>query len=42
MVKDIYKLFDLFWFVIYELGEEFIELKKEIVFIKDYIYFYEK
>lgn len=42
VAKDIHKLSDLLRFVIYESGEEFVELKKEIGFIKDYIYFYEK
>lgn len=42
VAKDIYKLSDLLRFVTYESSEEFIELKKEIAFIKDYIYFYEK
>ncbi|MBX2875035.1 MAG: histidine kinase, partial [Saprospiraceae bacterium] len=42
VAKDIHKLSDLLRFVTYDAGEEFIELKKEIAFIKDYIYFYEK
>lgn len=42
VAKDIYKLSDLLRFVTYESGKEFIDLKKEIAFIKDYIYFYEK
>ncbi|NRB49579.1 MAG: histidine kinase [Saprospiraceae bacterium] len=42
VAKDIHKLSDLLRFVTYESSEEFIELQKEIAFIKDYIYFYEK
>lgn len=42
VAKDIHKLSDLLRFVTYQSGEEFIELQKEIDFIKDYIYFYEK
>jgi len=42
VAKDIHKLSELLRFVTYESGEELIELKKEIAFIKDYIYFYEK
>lgn len=42
VAKDIHKLSELLRFVIYESGEELVALKKEIDFIKDYIYFYEK
>lgn len=42
VAKDIHKLSDLLRFVIYESGEEFVGLKKEIAFIQDYIYFYKK
>lgn len=40
--KDIHRLSELLRFVTYESGEEFVELRKEISFIEDYIYFYEK
>ena len=40
--KDILKLSELLRYVTYESSSEFIELKKEIAFIKDYIYFYKK
>lgn len=40
--RDIHRLSGLLRFVTYESGEEFIELRKEISFIRDYIYFYEK
>lgn len=42
MAKDIHRLSELLRFVTYESGEEFIELRKEISFIEDYIYFYTK
>ncbi len=40
--KDIHRLSELLRFVTYESGEEFIDLQKEIAFIEDYVYFYEK
>jgi LytS/YehU family sensor histidine kinase len=40
--KDIYKLSELLRFVTYESQEDFIELKNEIKFLEDYIYFYYK
>ncbi|NET36392.1 MAG: hypothetical protein F6K19_30925 [Cyanothece sp. SIO1E1] len=42
VAKDIHKLSDLLRFVTYESSEEFVDLQREIAFIKDYIYFYEK
>ena len=40
--KDIHRLSQLLRFVTYESGEEYVALGKELSFIKDYIYFYEK
>jgi len=40
--KDIHKLSELLRFVTYESQEDFIELKNEIKFLEDYIYFYYK
>lgn len=40
--KGIYKLSELLRYLTYETHEDFMPLHKEIKFIKDYIYFYEK
>ena len=40
--KGIHKLSELLRYLTYEAQEDYMPLKKEIKFIKDYIYFYEK
>lgn len=40
--KGIHKLSELFRYVTYEAQNDFVPLKKELQFIKDYLYFYEK
>ena len=40
--KDIHKLSELLRYVTYETNQDFIELRKEIRFIEDYIYFFKK
>lgn len=40
--KDILKLSDLLRFVTYEVQSDFLASKKEVQFIQDYVYFYEK
>ncbi|CAL2082267.1 His_kinase domain-containing protein [Tenacibaculum sp. 190524A02b] len=40
--KGIFKLSELLRYLTYEAQKDFMPLKKEIKFIKDYIYFYEK
>ena len=40
--KGIHKLSELFRYLTYEAQKDYMPLKKEVKFIKDYIYFYEK